>query len=140
MLLALKRFLLSTFNMWYSMLSFGIFLDPFAIFNNLLLFKEFFGISQIWTASDSNNRIKWVQKWYSCYRVRCEALPGKWKEISNILLRKHNHECVAEWFLNSKKTNEVWKSWDLSRSHDIIRGACGKKLRRFRIIYHVRFL
>ena len=24
-------------------------------------FKEFFGISQIWTASDSNNRIKWVK-------------------------------------------------------------------------------
>ena len=31
--LALKLFLLSTYNMWYSMLGFGIFLDPFAIFN-----------------------------------------------------------------------------------------------------------
>ena len=33
-------------------------------------FKEFFGISQIRTASDSNNWIKWVEKWYSCYWVR----------------------------------------------------------------------
>ena len=32
-LLTLKLFLLSTYNMWYSVLSFGIFLDPFAIFN-----------------------------------------------------------------------------------------------------------
>jgi len=31
--LALKLFLLSTYNMWYSMLGFGIFLDLFAIFN-----------------------------------------------------------------------------------------------------------
>ena len=31
--LTLKLFLLSTYNMWYSMLGFGIFLDPFAIFN-----------------------------------------------------------------------------------------------------------
>ena len=28
----------------------------------------------------------------------------------------------------------------MSRSHDIIRGGCGKKLRRFRIICHVRCL
>ena len=66
-------------------------------------FKDFFGINQIRTASDSNNRIKWVEKWYSCYWVRCEALPGKWKEFSKILFRKHDHERVAEWFLNSKK-------------------------------------
>ena len=70
---------------------------------NLLLFKEFFGISQIWTASDSNNRIKWVEKWYSCYWIWCEALLGKWKEISNILFRKQDHERVAKWVLNSKK-------------------------------------
>ena len=45
----------------YSMLSFGIFLDLFLYLINLLLLKEFFGISQIWTASDSNNRIKWEE-------------------------------------------------------------------------------
>ena len=39
-----------------------------------------------------------------------------------------------------KKANEVWKSWDLLRSHDIIRGGHGKKLRRFCIIYHIRCL
>ena len=99
--------------------------------------EEFFGLSQIWTASDSNNGIKWVEKWYSCYWVHFEAIPGKWKEISNILFRKHDHERVAEWFLNSKKANKVWKSRDLSKSYDIIRGGCGKKLRRFRTICHV---
>ena len=31
--LTLKLFLLSTYNMWYSRLRFGIFLNPFAIFN-----------------------------------------------------------------------------------------------------------
>ena len=107
---------------------------------NLLFFMDFFGIIQIWTASDSNNRIKWVEKWYSCYWVRCEALPRKWKEILNLLFRKYDHERVAEWFLNSKKANEVWKSWDLSRSRDIIREGRGKKLRRFHIIYHVQCL
>ena len=39
-----------------------------------------------------------------------------------------------------KKANKVWKSGDLSRCDDIIRGGCGKKLRRFRTIYHVRCL
>ena len=39
-----------------------------------------------------------------------------------------------------KKQAKSQKSWDLSRSHDIIRGGCGKKLRRFRTIYHVRCL
>ena len=55
---------------------------------------------------------------------------GKWKEISNILFRKHDHERVVEWFLNSKKVNKVWKSWDLSRSHDIIHVGCGKKIEK----------
>ena len=105
-----------------------------------MLFKEFFGVSHIWTTSDSNNKIKWVEKWYSCYWVQCEALPEKWKEISNLLFRKHDHECVGEWFLNSKKANEVWKTWDLSRSYDIECGGYGKKWRRFCIIGHVRCL
>ena len=39
-----------------------------------------------------------------------------------------------------KKANKVWKSWDLSRSHDIIHGGYGKELRRFRTICHVRCL
>ena len=77
------------------------------------------------------------RKWYSCYRVWCEVLPEKWIEISNILFRKHDHECVAEWFLNSKKASEVWISWDLSRSLDIICGGCGKKENKFRTICHV---
>ena len=99
-------------------------------FINLLYFKEFFGISQIWTASDTNNRIKWVEKWYSCYWVQCEALPEERKEISNILFRKHDHEHVAIKFLNSKKVNKVWKLRDLSRSHDIIRGGYGQKIEK----------
>ena len=77
------------------------------------------------------------RKWYSCYWVWCEVLPEKWKEISNILFRKHDHERVADWFLNSKKASEVWKSWDLSWCDDIVHGVCGKQLRRFRTICHV---
>ena len=68
------------------------------------------------------------------------GIPHTLKEISNILFRKHDHECVAEWFLNSKKASEVWISWDLSRSLDIICGGHGKKLRRFQTICHVRCL
>ena len=107
---------------------------------NLLLFKEFYGISQIWTASDSNNRIKWVEKYYSCYWVRCQALPKTWKEILNILFRKHDHERVAEWFLNSKKNKRSLKIMRFVRSRDIIHGGHGKKLRRFQTICHVRCL
>ena len=80
---------------------------------NLLLFKEFFGISQIWTASDSNNGINWVEKSYSCYSVHFWALLGKWKEILNILFRKHDHERVAEWFLNSKKSKQSLKTHEI---------------------------
>ena len=108
--------------------------------SNLLHLEEFFGLSQIWTTSYSNNRIKWVEKWYSCYQVQCEVFPRKWKEISNILFRKHDHEHVAKWFLNSKKSKRIWKSWDLSRSYDIIRGGYGKNWTGFKQIYHVWYL
>ena len=74
-----------------------------------MLFKEFFGLSQIWTTSDTNNRIKRVEKWYSCYWVQCEALHGEWKEISNILFRKHDHKHVAVWLLNYKKSKRSLK-------------------------------
>ena len=68
------------------------------------------------------------------------VLSRKWKEILNILFRKHDHEHVAEWFLNSKKSKQSLKSWDLSRSHDIISGGCGKNWTGFAEIYHVRCL
>ena len=108
---------------------------------NLLHLEEFFGLSQIWIASDSNNGINCVEKSYSCYWVHFRALPGKWKEILNILFRKHDDERVAEWFLNSKKSKRSLKiTRFLSRPPNIIGGDCGKKLRRFRIICHVRRL
>ena len=86
---------------------------------NLLHFKDFFSVCQIWIASDSNNRVKWVEKWYSCYWVQCEALPGKWKEISNILFRKHDHERVVEWFLNSKKKQTKFENHEICPDHMI---------------------
>ena len=85
------------------MLKFDIFFICLLYLSNLLHLEEFFGLSQIRTTSDSNNGINWVEKSYSCYWVHFGALLGKWKEISNILFRKHDHERVAEWFLNSKK-------------------------------------
>ena len=102
--------------------------------------KGIFGISQIWTASDSNYGTKWVEKWYSCYSAQFETWPMKWQEISNILFRKHDHECVAVVFLNYKKISKVWKSWDLSWCEDIIGGGCGKKLRMFCTFRHIRCL
>ena len=66
------------------------------------------------------------------------GLTQKMKRNFEHLVRKHDHERVAEWFLNSKKTNKVWKWRDLSRSPDIICGDYGKNLRRFRTICHVR--
>ena len=35
-----------------------------------------------------------------------------------------------------KKAIEVWKLWDLSISHDIICGGCGKNLSGFTILSH----
>ena len=77
-----------------------------------------------------------MEKWNSCYLTQFETIPIKWKEISNILSMKHNHEHVFELFKNSKKINEVWKSRDLSWCDGITRGCCDKKLRRFRTLYH----
>ena len=91
-----------------------------------MFFKNFFGISQIWTTSDSNNRIKWVENDIHVTESSARSYPRNEKKNSNILFRKHDHECVAQWFLNSKKASEVWKSWDLSRSIDIIHGGHGK--------------
>ena len=77
------------------------------------------------------------RKWYSCYKVRCEVLPEKWKKKFKHLVQETWPRMCGPMVLNSKKASEVWKSWDLSRSHDIIRGGYGKKLRRFQTIYHV---
>ena len=57
--LTLKLFLRSTYNMWYSMLRFGIFSGSVCYIQLIYcISRNFFGISQIRTASDSNNRIK----------------------------------------------------------------------------------
>ena len=86
-----KIFLLSTYNMCYSMLKFGIFLYLFAIFNLLTTFHTIFKLSQIWNAIDSNNGIQWVEKLYSCYLAQFEALLMKLKEILNILFKKYDN-------------------------------------------------
>ena len=54
------------------------------------------------------------------------ALPIKWKEIANILSRKYDNKLCLNDFKILKKSIEVWKLWDLSISHDIICGGCGK--------------
>jgi len=86
-----KFFLLSTYNMCYSMLKFGTFLYLFAIFNLLTTFHTIFKLSQIWNAIDSNNGIQWVEKLYSCYLAQFEVLLMKLKEISNILFKKYDN-------------------------------------------------
>ena len=53
---------------------------------------------------------------------------------------KPDHERVAEWFLNSKKSKRSLKIMSLSTSHNVIHGGYGKKLRRFHTICHVRCL
>ena len=105
---------------------------------NLLHLVEFFCLSQIWTASDSNNGINWVEKSYSCHWVHFGALLGKWKEFSNILFRKHVHERVAEWFLNSKKSKRSLKMTRFVKISWYHTWRTWKKLRRFRTICHVR--
>ena len=82
-----------------------------------------------------------MEKWYSCYWVQFEALLKKWKENSNILFTKYYNECARRiGFKFYKKSNEVWKLWDLSGYHDIIHGGCDKKLSRFLKSCHVRCL
>ena len=107
---------------------------------NLLRLAEFFGISQIWTASDSNNGIKWVENDIHVIESILRPCPGNEKNFWTSCSRNPTTNVWPNGFLILKKANEVWKSWDLSKSHDIICGACGKKLRRFRIICHVRCL
>ena len=109
-------------------------------FINLLYLEEFFGLSQIWTASDSNNGINWVEKSYSCYWVHFGAFLGKWKEFLNIVFRKHDHEHVAKWFLNSKKSKQSLKITRFVKISWYHTWRLWKKLRRFRIICRVRRL
>jgi len=139
-LLPSKLFLPSTYNMWYYMLKFGIFLIRLIYLINLLRLEEFFGISQIWTASDSNNGIKWVENDIHVIESILRPCPGNEKNFWTSCSRNPTTNVWPNGFLILKKANEVWKSWDLSKSHDIICGACGKKLRRFWTICHVRCL
>ena len=82
-----------------------------------------------------------MEKWYSCYWVQCEALLGEWKEISTILFRKHDHEHVVVWFLNSKKSKWCLKNHEICQDLMILYVvAMVKKLRMFRTICHVRCL
>ena len=80
-LLPSKLFLPSTYNMWYYMLKFGIFLIRLIYLINLLRLEEFFGISQIWTASDSNNIIKWVKNDIHVIKSIVRLYPGNEKKF-----------------------------------------------------------
>ena len=65
------------------------------------------------------------------------VLPRKWKEISNILFRKHDHEHVAEWFLNSKKSKRSPKIMRFVKISWYHLWRLRSKLNRFCTIYHV---
>jgi len=97
-----------------------------------LHFKQFFESSQIWTASDSNNRIKWVKNdihiiWHSLWPY----LSNK-KKFQTSCPGNTNMDMCSNDFKIIKKAIEVWKLWDLSISHDIICGGCSKNLSEFR--------
>ena len=65
------------------------------------------------------------------------GLTRKWKESSNILFRKHDHERVAEWFLNSKKSKRSLKITRFVKISWYHMWRLWKKMRRFRTICHV---
>ena len=105
-----------------------------------MLFKEFFGLSQIWTTSDSNNRMKWVENDSHVTKSNVRPYSGNEKKLWTSCLENTTTNVWSFGFQILKKANDVWTSWDLLRSHDIICGGYGKKLRMFRIICHVRCL
>ena len=95
---------------------------------NLLLFKEFFGLSQIWTTSDSNNRIKSVENDIYVTKSSVRPYPGNENKFRTSCSENTTTNVWSFGFQTLKKANDVWTSWDLSRSHDIIRGGNGKKI------------
>ena len=93
-----------------------------------MLFKEFFGLSQIWTISDSNNRIKWVENDIHVTKSSVRPYSGNEKKFRTSCSKNTTTNVWSFGFQILKKANDVWTSWDLSRSHDTIRGGYGKKI------------
>ena len=72
-----------------------------------MAFQKNFGITQIWTASDSHNTTKWVENDIHVTKSSVRSYPGNEKKFCTSCFRKHDHEHVAEWFLKSKKASKV---------------------------------
>ena len=58
-----------------------------------MYFKEFFGISQIRTASDSNNRIKWVENDIHVIESGVRPYPGNEKKIRRLVQETRPRTC-----------------------------------------------
>ena len=50
-----------------------------------MAFQKNFGITQIWTTSDSNNRIKWVKNDIHVIESSVRPYPGNEKKIKHLV-------------------------------------------------------
>jgi hypothetical protein len=85
---------------------FSVFLIYFA---NLFHLIDFFGINQISTASDLNNRKNESKNDIHVFEIRVMLESRQQKEILNIVFRKHDHKLMGELFLNSIKRKQNQK-------------------------------
>jgi hypothetical protein len=93
-----------------------------------LHFEQFFKISQIWTTTDSNNWIKWVENLYSCYLAQFKTFSWNQKKVWIFWPRCTTMIVCPNDLKILKIANKVWKLWDLPVSQDIICKGYSKKL------------
>ena len=87
---------------------------------NLFHLIEFLVIIQIWTASQSKNWKKWIEKWFSYYWAYVDTLSMNGSEISKIMFTTHNHKLGVQLFLNcikSKFGQKIMKLVEMSWYH-----------------------
>ena len=138
--LTFKLFLQSSYNIWYSMFQCGTFLGLFLHFFNLFHLIKFSWIIQIITASHSNNEKMNGKMIFMLFSIMWGRIQKQTTNFEHLVYETRPWTCGRVVFKFYKKANEVQKSWNLSRCHDIICGRCDKKLRRFCASCHVRCL
>ena len=118
----------------------GTFLGLFLYFFNLFHLSEFSWIIQIITASHLNNKKINGKMIFMLFSIMWGRIQEQTTNFEHLVHETWPRTCGWVVFKFYKKANEVQKSWNLLRCHDIICGGYDKNLRRFRVSCHVRCL
>ena len=104
-----------------------------------MFFKKFFRISQIWTTSDSNNRIKWVENDIHVNEYGARSYPRNEKKFQTSCSGNTTTNVwpISFYILKSKWSLKIMRFVRISWYH---MWRLWLKLNRFHTICHVRCL